>query len=77
MATKLHIVIVNPRMYSLAKAAQYIGVSVKKFHLNCDVQPVEFADGSKRYDRNALDAFLDRLSDGNEESDEELIAKLS
>lgn len=49
-----------PRLLKKADAARYCGVDPAKFARVCPVQPVDL-DGSRRWDRKALDAWLDSL----------------
>lgn len=69
---------VSPRrMLSLKEAADYCGLSAKKFPTECGISPVEFPSGSKLYDIQDLDAFLDGLKRGpSMTDDDEIIGKL-
>ena len=51
-----------PRMLDKGQAAAYCGMCASVFDALCPVGPVEYKPGMKRYDRGALDAWLDGLS---------------
>jgi len=76
-ATNLNIVVVNRRMLSAREAAEYCGVPARRFAAVCDVEPVEIAGGLVRYDRHALDRWLDALSAEDADADDEILARLS
>ena len=60
--TRRHAPYLPPRMLDKGQAAAYCGVCVTVFEKVCSVGPVEYKPGLKRYDRLALDAWLDGLS---------------
>jgi hypothetical protein len=51
-----------PRMLDKGQAAAYCGMCPAMFDALCPVGPVEYKPGMKRFDRVALDAWLDGLS---------------
>lgn len=75
-AANLNIITIQRRMLTASEAAQYCGLPVKKFPTICNVSPVELADGIKRYDKYALDKWLDALTFGDATHDD-VIARLS
>ncbi|MER8948961.1 hypothetical protein [Mesorhizobium sp. M0296] len=68
---------VLPRRMLLAKeAAEYCGIPVKRFPIECGVVPVVMPSGTKLYDMRDLDAWIDTLKSGDQTGDDELIRKL-
>ncbi len=64
------------RMLKKADAARYCGLDVTAFKRECPVAPVKFGEETYRYDRQALDQWLDRLGNGAELSGDEWLGKL-
>jgi hypothetical protein len=58
-------------------AAAYCGVSVNHFLAHCPVPPFDgFGERAKRWDRHAIDAWLDGgVSGGNMPTIEELLSR--
>jgi len=57
----------EPRLLTQGQAAAYCGVCVEIFRSACPIIPVKLLDRIERYDRAALDRWIDRL-DGNSHS---------
>jgi len=71
----LNIKISPRRMLPANEAANYCGITVKRFPHECRVAPVAMPGGSKLYDIQDLDAWLDSLKSGND-ADEEILGRL-
>jgi hypothetical protein len=58
----------GPRLLTKAEAAAYCGVSSPVFGALCPVRPIALGAGKRleRYDIQALDTWLDELSDGSQ-----------
>ena len=52
---------IEPRLLIKQEAAAYCGVCVSVFEKACPVQPIKLLDRIPRWDRQALDAWIDRL----------------
>lgn len=63
-------------MLTLREAADYCGLSAKRFPIDCYVTPVAMPSGVKAYDMRDLDAFLDALKGGEATADDVIFAKL-
>ncbi|MAW87175.1 MAG: hypothetical protein CMJ42_11655 [Phyllobacteriaceae bacterium] len=74
-AANLNIVTINRRMLTTSEAAQYCGLPVKRFPAICTVSAVELDKGIVRYDRHALDRWLDDLSNEHG-TDDDILARL-
>jgi hypothetical protein len=61
MRTAAIINVVEARLLTLAEAARYCGRSPAQFKRDCPVPPIAFGK-EHRYDRRALDAWIDRLA---------------
>lgn len=69
---------VSPRrMLSLKEAAEYCGVSPKRFSIEIGVAPLDMPGGQRLYDIRDLDQFLDNLKAGATESYEDIIGRLA
>ncbi len=71
--TTLNIAVIPKRMLTKTEAAAYCGLAVKRFEIECPVRPIQFENGDIRYDVRDLDAWLDGLKSGHEESHVESI----
>jgi hypothetical protein len=69
--------IVPKRMLTKSEAAHHCGRPVKRFELECDVAPMKFPNGDRRYDVRDLDEWLDRLKSGDDDGDDSLIRRLA
>ena len=68
----------STRMLKKADAARYCGLDVNAFARECPVAPVCFGEKTYRYDRKALDQWLDGLgNDLQHKSDEEWLGLLN
>ncbi|MDF8353211.1 hypothetical protein [Ensifer adhaerens] len=77
MATATLNLKVSPRrMLSLKEAAEYCGLTAKRFPAECRVLPVAMPSGIRLYDMRDLDGWLDALKDGGVDSDDEILGKL-
>jgi hypothetical protein len=52
----------EPRLLTQGQAAAYCGICVDVFKKACPVPPVSLLERIPRYDRHALDRWLDSLS---------------
>jgi predicted HTH domain antitoxin len=64
-------------MLSLREAAEYCGVSAKRFSIEIAVRPIDMPGGQRLYDIRDLDQFLDNLKAGASESYEDIIGRLA
>ena len=51
----------EPRLMTQKQAAIYCGLCVENFKKACPVKPVNLLERIPRYDRHALDAWIDSL----------------
>lgn len=63
-------------MLSEREAAEYIGLTVKRFQGVRPVAPVTMPGGVIVYDQHDLDAFVDRIKSGGVDSDDDIVAGL-
>lgn len=52
---------IEPRLLTQTQAAAYCGLCASNFKKACPVPPVKLSDRIPRYDRNALDRWIDSL----------------
>lgn len=52
----------EPRLLTQAQAAAYCGLCAENFKKACPVQPIALLDRIPRYDRHALDVWIDGLT---------------
>ena len=69
----LQIRVVPKRMLDRKEAAAHCGRSLKRFAVECPVQPIRFPNGDLRYDVNDLNAWIDSLKLGSVEGDADAI----
>lgn len=69
----LQIRVVPKRMLDKKEAAAHCGRPLKRFEVECPVHPVRFPNGDLRYDVNDLDAWIDSLKIGADNSDADAI----
>jgi hypothetical protein len=72
----LQLNVIPKRMLTKAEAAHHCGRPVKRFEVECDIAPVKFSNGDKRYDVRDLDAWLDRLKAGETSEADAIISRL-
>jgi hypothetical protein len=73
----LQLNIVPKRMLTKAEASNHCGRSIKRFEIECPINPVQFANGDRRYDVHDLDAWLDDLKRGTVRNDaDQIITRL-
>lgn len=72
----LNIRLVQPRMLPPKLAADYVGLSVKRFPISCPVIPVSMPGDVRLYDVRDLDSWLDQIKKGGPDSDDEIVKKL-
>lgn len=63
-------------MLSKADAAHYCGLPTSRFSHLCPVTPVELSNGTKRWDVQDLDKWLDSLKSPDDCSDDALLSRL-
>ena len=63
-------------MLTIREAADYCGLTTKKFQHLCKVSPVQFPDADLRYDMRDLDGWLDSLKADAPDDDDDIIGKL-
>ncbi len=61
--------VISKRMLDKREAAEYCGRSLKRFEAECPVGPVRFPNGDLRFDKNALDRWLDGLKNNAQDSE--------
>lgn len=64
---KSHAPNLAPRLLTKTQAAAYCGVCISVFDQACPVQPTLLLDRISRYDRFALDKWIDGLGGGTAE----------
>ena len=72
----LSISVIQPRMLSKKQAADYVGLTVRKFDAGCPVSPIEMHGGLMMYDVRDLDTWLDQLKNGAADSDDAILRRL-
>lgn len=75
MTAMLSIRIAPRRMLSLREAAEYCGMTAKKFPVT-GISAVAMPHGEKLYDIKDLDAWLDGIKNSALDSDDAIIGKL-
>jgi hypothetical protein len=55
----------EPRLLTQTQAAAYCGLCVENFKAACPIPPLKLLDRIQRYDRAALDRWIDRLDRGS------------
>jgi len=74
-AATLNLNVVEKRMLRASEAAAYTGMPLKYFKAECPVAPIEMRPGLTLWDKNDLDAWIDRLK-SRTESHESILARL-
>jgi hypothetical protein len=59
----------EPRLLTQGQAAAYCGICVDNFRKACPVKPVSLLDRIPRYDRRAIDRWIDSLDNSPAEGD--------
>jgi hypothetical protein len=72
----LNIRVVKPRMLTPKMAAEYVGISQKRFPVTCPVAPIAMPGDVKLYDVHDLDKWIDDLKGGQVAADDDIIGKL-
>jgi hypothetical protein len=72
----LQINVIPKRMLDKKEAAHHCGRSVRRFEIECPVQPVRFPNGDLRWDVQDLDAWLDSLKAGDIADVDDIVARL-
>lgn len=73
----LQINIVPKRMLTKSEGAHHCGRSVKRFAVECPVQPTRFANGDLRWDVRDLDRWIDNLKGGEDADADAIVARLA
>jgi hypothetical protein len=66
----------EPRLLTQSQAAAYCGVCAEIFKKACPVKPVNLLDRVPRYDRHALDRWIDSLNNIRPIDDEDDLAEM-
>lgn len=74
--TTLNIKVLPRRMLHAREAAEYCGMTLKTFQVECTASPVMMPRGTKMYDMQDLDVWIDSLKTGQACSDDDLIRQL-
>jgi hypothetical protein len=61
------------RMLTKSEAAQHCGRSVRRFKIECPIQPVMFTNGDFRWDVRDLDSWIDGIKASNGDQDADAI----
>lgn len=72
----LNIKVSPRRMLDAREAAEYCGITAKRFPVSCNVTPIAMPSGELRFDIRDLDAWLDGLKGGNVAADDDILGKL-
>lgn len=64
------------RLLKPRDAAEYCGMTVKRFPSECRVSPIAMPSGDKLYDIRDLDSWIDGMKSGATDSDDDIIGKL-
>lgn len=75
-AAMLNIRVVKPRMLTPKMAAEYVGISQKRFPVTCPVAPIAMPGDVKLYDVHDLDKWIDDLKGGQVAADDDIIGRL-
>lgn len=73
----LNLKVTPRRMLTASEAADYCGLSRKRFPSICQVAPVKMPGGDVRYDMRDLDTWVDDLKMGVANGDDDIIRKLT
>ena len=73
----LNIKVSPRRMLTTKEAADYCGLSPKRFPLACTIVPVAMPGGAKLYDIRDLDVRIDGLKDDADNDDDMIVKRLS
>ena len=67
-----------PRLLTKAEAAAYCGVGVATFETHCPVRPIALGQSKQleRFDRVALNKWIDRLTDGDDVVSRDWLAEM-
>lgn len=72
----LSIKLTQRRLMKLSEAAYYCGLSQRRFAAACDVSPIVLADGTRLWDVNELDTWIDGLKQAAAD-DDAIVSRLS
>jgi hypothetical protein len=68
--------VIPKRMLTEAESAHHCGRPVKRFKCECDVSPVCFPNGDKRWDVHDLDDWLDRMKANAPTDADQIVSRL-
>lgn len=69
---------VSPRrMLAAREAAEYCGLSLKRFPVECSAVPIDMPGGTKLYDMRDQDAWIDGLKTGAANHDDAILSRLT
>jgi hypothetical protein len=74
--TTLNIRVSPRRILSKSEAADYVGLPIKRFSVECRVSPIRIAN-CERYDIQDLDRWIDVLKDALPSGDDEIVERLA
>jgi hypothetical protein len=69
---------ITPRLLTKAEAASYCGLGTATFENQCPVRPIALGHSKRlmRFDREALNAWIDELASGIMNKDNDWLAKM-
>jgi hypothetical protein len=68
----------QPRLLTKAEAAAYCGLGVATFEAHCPVRPIAMGESKRleRFDRVALNRWIDRLTNGDDVVSRDWLAEM-
>ncbi len=76
-AATLRLIVPPRRMLPKREAAEYCGLTAKRFEAECRVAPVAMPGGTIVYDMRDLDAWIDSLKSGAGDADDDILGRLA
>jgi len=71
----VNLTVISKRMLTKREAAEHCGRSLKRFDVECHVQPVVFPNGDVRYDSEDLNKWINSLKAETDDA-EAIVARL-
>lgn len=72
----LNLRLIPRRLLTAKDAAVYCGIPARRFRSLCGVSPVEMPDGTKLFDLQDLDRWVEELKAGGSGEADEILEKL-